>query len=161
MLDLDKLREFVAHVMGCDIEQTRPVPFAGWEVAEALWPLNDVLRPRLHQIRSLPYDPRYEAEADDAIARFAWSPDASVWQSTSGLAMRVVLERHIQALMVAVLNASREQPVMWVPSGFPPEQLLGFSMLSMMFRMELAFPVEDRGNYNLSENSMPGSLSIN
>jgi hypothetical protein len=47
---------------GCEI-----VALSGGEVVEAMWPLNDRFKPYLHRIAALPYDARFEREADDVI----------------------------------------------------------------------------------------------
>src|SRR4051812_10391099 len=75
----------------------------GMQVVEALWPMNDVFHKYHDQISAIAYSPEFEAEADQALAAHAhgqfWtisSPSAGAW--------RVLMERHIQSMTLALAN---------------------------------------------------------
>jgi hypothetical protein len=87
----------------------------GQRYMELMWPLNDVFRIRLHEIGSLTYDASFETEADSAIAALPENPSA--WQAASPGAWRVLLERHVQMLEVALANALIGNPLITFPPG--------------------------------------------
>ena len=143
-------------------EEWRQGPFTrldGMEVVEVLWPLNYLFRPHLALVTSLPYVPRLEKAADAAIEAYVfggdWTtsdPPANVW--------RVLLERHIQAQMVALANYSQGQrEVMPLPLALPEAARLRAAMLFFHYAMKLPFPVTDRTKHTWPETGFPGSLS--
>jgi hypothetical protein len=116
----------------------------GWRLVELFWPLNDMFRARLRELRSLSYDPAFEAEADAALIAFSERPDAGAWSSISPGAWRVLLERHQQLLEVALLNEAAGNPVTSLPRGLSEDdQRIGI-MLLLLLRMTLPFPPADR-----------------
>lgn len=112
---------------------------SGDDVLEILWPMNDMFRARLPNIRKLPYDPSFEEEADRIIV--AWSKNESM-EGSDG-AWRVLLERHQQLLVIAMANKVQNNPVTVMPEGLSAqEQLVGLALL-LLLRMKLPFPPRD------------------
>lgn len=130
---------------------------SGWDVVEILWPLNDMFRPRLREIRSLPYDASFEAAADDAIRAFAETPEAATWKTIPAGAWRVLLERHQQLLVVAMANEAAGNPMTVMPAGLSQQDRLAGLMLLLLLRMKLPFPAADRSRTELPEGSPPKS----
>lgn len=121
----------------------------GWRLIELFWPLNDMFRARLPELRSLPYDEAFEGEADAALIAFSERPDASAWASISPGAWRVLLERHQQMLVLAVANEKAGNPMCAIPAGAEEaDQRIGL-MLIWLLRMKLPFPPADRSRLEL------------
>lgn len=116
----------------------------GMQAVEATWSLNDLFRAHWPQITSLPYVARLAGAADNAIESLAfgggWTaqdPPANVW--------RVLLERHVQAQMVAMANyAQGNHAVVPIPAELPPGAWQGAVLLFLHYAMKLPFPVADR-----------------
>lgn len=117
---------------------------SGMEVVEALWPLNDLLRPHLADIGTLPYESLHEAEADAAIAGYV-AHGAKAWANLSAGVWRVLMERHQQALVVASANeAAGNAAFMTIPAALPKASLQGAAMIYLLYGMTLPFPVKPR-----------------
>lgn len=143
-MDQVLLFEYFKTILGEDWKQRKPVPLSGWDVVEALFPLNDEFRKNYIQFRSLPYLPELEAQADAAQKQFVFE---GRWGLLGIETFRVILERHQQALTVAMLNEAAGNPVMSVPEGLPKNARTGAAILFLLQKMKLPFPVEDRGAY--------------
>lgn len=157
MKNMELFSAYVARVMGKPLEETAPVFLSGDEVAEALWPLNERFRLNFEQIRSISYNASFEAEADSAIeAEALHSKD---WSDVSAEAWRVLLERHTQAVMMAVVNQLHGNPLMPVPEGLPRSARTISAMLFLMYEMKLPYPVADRSDFELPEGAAPISLT--
>lgn len=125
-------------------EWGQPHNLSGMDVVAALWPLNNLLRPHLGDVGQLAYDSRYEVEADSAIEGFITHGKAA-WVNLSAGVWRVLIERHLQALVVASANeAAGSHTVMTVPVDLPETSLLGAAMIYMLHGMKLPFPVKKR-----------------
>ena len=109
------IRELAEAALKRPLEACRPLPLSGWQAVEALWPLNDRFRPKLHMIRSIGYDPAHEREADQAIEALLLAQ--SDWGDVTANAWRVLLERQQQGLAVALLVERSGRPLMSVPEG--------------------------------------------
>lgn len=133
------------------------VQVSGWEATEALWPLNDMFRPCFEQIRCLSYDPRFELDADAAIEQML-QPGALDWSGNSPGAWRVLLERHQQAIMVALANEFAGNLLLPVPRSFNLKQRTVFVALFLLHSMELPFPVEDRSGFSIPQGALPINL---
>lgn len=144
----DLFKRFIEHVLGHP-PTGKPLFLSGMEVVEALWPLNEVFRPRFWIIQSLPYDAAFEPEADAAIEAFVFAPSKDAWNSFSAGAWRVLLERHKQAMVVAAANEAAGNPLMPIPQGFPESARLGAAMCFLLHQMKLPFPPEDRSGDQL------------
>jgi hypothetical protein len=148
-------------VMGCSLDDVSAVPVSGWRVVEILWPLNAIFREHIHCIRSIKYRPEFEQEADKAIDLFAADPCAESWASVSPGAWRVLLERHMQIIMVAIANeAAGNATITVLPSGLPEESELPGIMLVLLREMTLLWPPEDRSRLELSDIPPPESLTL-
>lgn len=122
-----------------------------WRVIELLWPLNDMFRARLGDIRALEYNEQYEDEADSAIAAYVKNPGAGAWDEISLGVWRVLLERHQQMLALASYHEATGAPPLKAPAGLgEPDQLL-FLMLVLLGRMKLPLPAADRSQLALPQ----------
>jgi len=108
-------------------------PMSGWRFVELLWPLNDMFRARLPAIRGLPYDASFEAEADAAILALQDRPGAAGWAELSPGAWRVLLERHQQAITLAVMVDAQDKPFLVIPRGLSEDdQRTGAALLVLL-----------------------------
>jgi hypothetical protein len=140
------------------LDSREPAYLGGWQVVEALWPLNQRFRPNLEQIRALPYQREFEREADAAIEAMAFErPDAD-WSGVSAQAWRVLLERQQQGIMLAIVNEIQGNPLMPLPAGFPQDGRTVAAMLFVLYQMPLPFPVGDRSHLELPPGGPPASL---
>lgn len=120
----------------------------GGRYLEIMWPLNDIFRARMHEIRAFPYSPNFEAEADEAISGLVDNP-SSAWENISTGAWRVLLERHAQMIEVAIANMIAGNPLIALPPGpglTDDELRVGLALLWIL-KMKLPFPVRDLSNY--------------
>jgi len=153
------MKQYVQRAVGKPLEALRPEPLSGWDAVEALWPLNDLFRPYLHQIRSLGYDKSFEAEADAAIEALT-TAGASGWSDLSAGAWRVLLERHQQGIAVALANEQAGNPLMPIPSGLMSEQRTIVVALFLLHGMKLPWPAADRTGLELPAGSAQASLRL-
>lgn len=158
MKDIGLFEKLVLQVTGVPLRSQRPVYLSGLQVVEALWPLNEVFRPKLAMIRGLAYDPLFERAADDAIASRALAIPGEEWESLPAGAWRVLLERQQQAIVVALANEKAGNPLMPVPEGFPESARTAAAMLFLLHQMKLPFPVADRSDMTLPAGSAQASL---
>jgi len=114
---------------------------SGAEVVEALWPLNDWFHERIEEISALAYQAEFEADADLAIQRFVEGAGTDAWSSVSPQVLRVLLERHTQAVTLASVNQAEGNPLLPIPRAVPKQAWLGAAMLFLMYQMKLPFPV--------------------
>jgi hypothetical protein len=129
-----------------------PAPITGWQVVEALWPLNEAFRPNYLSVRGLRYQAAYELRADAAIERYL---DNTQWGLVSVETLRVLLERHQQSLMVAMLNEASGNSVMSLPETLPTSALTGAAMIWMLYAMKLPWPPDDRSTSELPTTAHP------
>lgn len=117
-----------------------------------MWPLNDVFRARMPEIGALPYEEKFESEADNAIMRMPDDPK-DAWSNLSPGAWRVLLERHTQMLVVATLNEAAGNPLMQFPPGvaLSEEDMRVALALFWLLEMKLPFPVDDRSHYEFPQ----------
>lgn len=158
MKNMELFRAFVLKATGIPLDAMQPVMLSGWEVVEALWPLNERFRHDIHQIGALPYDAGFEAEADAAIVAAVMEAPGSDWSSLSAGAWRVLLERQQQAITVAAVNEMAGNPLMPVPSELPTSARTGAAMLFLLHEMKLPFPAEDRSGFELPAGAAPATL---
>jgi len=145
-MEFEAAMEFFRRCLGDDWEdEAHPVQLSGAEVAELLWPLNEIFRERLGEIERLEYDPRCHAAADSALDEVAASLDLDVLGAAPAGAMRVLLERHKQMICVAMANEAAENPVTTLPSGLSPHEQRIAVMLLLLRSMELPWPVGGPG----------------
>lgn len=125
----------------------------GVTTAEALWPLNARYMLDFEQIRSVPFDARFAPEADAALEMLADDIEWTVGNISAG-AWRVMLERQLQSISVALLNHLHgNENVVLVPDDFPSSHRTAAAALWLQYAMELPLPVQ-----NLSTFEWPASL---
>ena len=158
MKNFDLFNAFISKVLGKPIDSTTPVMLSGWEVVEALWPLNELFRPNIEQIKSISYDPFFEAELDAALEKEVMRDADAESEAFSPGAWRVFLERQQQAIVLALANEVAGNPVMPIPSELPESARSGAAMLFLLHGMKLPFPVVDRSGFALPQGPAPASL---
>src|ERR1017187_1039188 len=122
----------------------KPRTLSGMDVVAALWPLNDMFRPHMADVGLLPYEPSREAEADAAVEGYVVH-GVSAWANLPASVWRVLMERHLQALVVASTNeAAGNSAFMTVPAALPEASILGAAMIYMLHGMKLPYPVKQR-----------------
>lgn len=155
------VRAYFESVMGKPLDQIPPVSFSGRDVAEIVWPLNEVFRPFLTRIRTISYDPKYEAAADNAIERYVKNPVLATWNNLPGGVWRVLLERHQQLIMMAFASdIAGNTKFTSLPLGLPENARLGGIMLFWLHGMKLPFPIEDRAAFELPSGTSPASMTL-
>lgn len=138
-----------------------PRVFSGMDVVEALWPLNDIFRPYASTIGELPYETRYEADADTAIENYV-AQGAAAWKDLPAGVWRVLMERQQQALVTGVANETAgNQNVMTVPKALPEAAILNVAMIYMMHGMTLPFPVQPRPQSVFQQGDTPVKYLLN
>ena len=157
-MDSDLLRVYCEGVIGKALEETTPVWLSGMEVVDALWPLNARFGANVEQISSLPYEAAYEGEADAAIEALVFDRAGADWGDLSAGAWRVLLERHQQAIAVALDKERVRNPLMPVPAGLPESARTGAALLFLIHRMNLPFPSQDRSGFEVPAGALPASL---
>jgi len=135
-------------------EWGRPRQLSGMDVVAALWPLNDLFRPHMADVGQLPYEAKYEVDADAAIEGFI-GHGVSAWASLPAGIWRVLMERHLQALVVASANeAAGNTAFMAIPNDLPDASIPNAAMIYMLHGMKLPFPVKQR---SVDEFPQPGA----
>lgn len=126
----------------------------GERYLQIMWPLNDMFRARLASIRGIPYDSKFELEADDAIENLVDNP-SDAWSNISDGAWRVLLERHTQMIELAIEHIRIGKHLMTLPPGpgMSDDDLRVGLSLFWLLRMELLFPVRD-----LSRHEFPPAI---
>lgn len=157
--NFDLMIAFIERTLGRPIGALRPVWLSGGDTAAALWELNDLFRANLAQLRTLAYDPAFEAETDVVIEAVVMRYPGATWSALSAGAWRVLLERHQQALVVALANEAAGNPVMQIPEGFPESARTGVAVLFLLHGMTLPFPAADRSGFEVPEGALPETLS--
>lgn len=137
-----------------------PRTLSGMDVVGALWPLNDVFRPHLNDVGRLPYEPQYEAAADNAVQSFVAHGPAA-WAELPAGVWRVLMERHLQALVVASANeVAGNLDFMLVPEEMPDASIPGAAMIYMLHGMTLPFPVKPRSADGFPQPGTPVSRQL-
>ncbi len=126
--------------LGDGWKESPPVRISGRRAIELLWPLNDVFRQRLHKIQDLEYDPLLEPAADGAIDDLAATLDSDVIGAAPAGVLRVLQERHLQLLVVAVANQKAGNTVTQLPSGLSEDQQRAGLALLLLRGMRLLWP---------------------
>ena len=152
---LELIRAYVQQTTGKPLESFRPAPFSGWQVVEALWPLNERFRANLQQIRTIAYDRMFELEADLAVEALVLRGDD--WASISPRAWRVLLERQQQLLAVALMLDRAGQPMTRVPAGQAAGHQSTVAIADVLHGMKLPMPAADRSGFDLPEGALPES----
>lgn len=135
-----------------------PVPVSGWEVVEALWPLNDLFRPNLELIRSMKYESQFGNEVDSALEAAARAGSLDSLGEMSAQAWRVFLERHQQMLVVAMANEIAQNPITLLPMKLTGVNRTLVVALFFLHSMTLPEPPADRSRLGLPEGGPGTSL---
>ena len=129
---------YFARWLGEGWETAPPTELTGQQVAQLLWPLNDLFRPRIRRMSDVPYDPHFSAGADFAIDAAVETLDLARLADADLRSMRVLLERLAQTLTAT--TALRDEPFMEVPADLS-EELQRFAVILIVLRsMELPWP---------------------
>lgn len=120
--------------------------------------MNSVFREHHAQISSLAYQPNLEADADAAIAALVFGQQWTADNPSPGV-WRVLLERHLQSVTVALANErAGNARVVIVPSSLPKALRLQAAMLFLQYQMALPFPAQDRADHAWPQGPLPSSL---
>lgn len=122
-------------------EWGEPRTFTGLQVVEILWPLNDFFRTQLTANLNVAYQAQYEQQADEAIMAYIME-GSDAWHSLPAGVWRVLLERHLQSLMVASANELNNPNFFTMPKALPEASLLGAAMIYLMYQMKPPFAVK-------------------
>ena len=142
----DRFFAWCEHHCQAPVESLQPVKIEDWAIIEALWPLNDSFRPNFAAFSGLHYDPAFEPHADEAIDRYLATGN---WGPVSVETWRVLLERHCQALELAMLKMAEGNLAMSVPAMLPPDALHGAAVLWWLYGMKLPFEPADRSAHEV------------
>lgn len=159
MKNFDLFNAYAEKVLGKPLDSVRPQHLSGWQVVEALWPINEVFRPLISRLRTLSYNADFEEEADAAIELLAENINAWHDATLSAGALRVLLERQQQMIVVACANeAAGNLRVMPIPPGFSANQRTIAAVLFFLHGMKLPFPIIDRTGFEVPSGGPPESL---
>lgn len=150
----DLYAKFLERCLGKSPDGSEILALSGSEVVEAMWSLNDRFKPYLHRIVALPYDARFEREADDAIEALVFK--ACDWNDLSAQAWRVLLERQRQALMFFQLQA--DEPFVPIPAELNPSHYSAAAWLFVLHQWTLPYAVADRSDLATLSNTVPGTI---
>lgn len=158
MQNIELAKTYFESVLDKPLAQMQYVQLGGMRVLEILWPLNDVLRSRLYEIRGIPYSKYLGKEADAAIEAFSVRPVARTWQNLAPEVWRVLLERHHQMLMVAATNEVQGIPLTSIPADLPQDAVLPAVMLLLLHSMRLPWPPGDRSELEMPVDDGPETM---
>ena len=114
------------------------------QVVELLWPLNDLMYEQGAGVLPLRYHSLFEPEANEALLAYIEFPDPRTWSRLSRGCWRVLLERYLQLMTVALARMLVDVPVASLPHGLAEDQKRLGLMLQLMLRMTLPLPIADR-----------------
>lgn len=155
------MEKLVLQETGVPLRSLRPVPMSVNAAAESIWPINKRLQPNLEQISALPYEKRFESQADDAVAALVLTGDE--WLNLPAPVWRVLLERQFQCLQLLALKAAEagswDVPFMSVPEGTEIGLQQCLAVLFLLFDTPLPFPITDRSGSALPSSAVAGPLT--
>jgi len=103
-----------------------------------MWEWNAVFKAKAARLAALSYDPLFEEDADKALLRLTSASPAKAWKRCSTGCWRVLYERHVQMLMLAMTNqAERATMLVQLPAGLDDDQQRTGLALIFMLRMKL------------------------
>lgn len=158
MQNIELAKAYFESILDKPLSQMQFVQLSGMRVLEILWPLNDLFRTRLYEIRGIPYSKYRGSEVDRAIEAFSVEPVEKTWQDLEPQIWRVLLERHHQMLMVAATNEVQGFPLTSIPEDLPQEAVLPAVLLLLLHGMKLPWPPGDRSELELPESDGPESM---
>ena len=153
------LERFFQNRIGQDWKNSQPRRVTPTDALEALWTLNAIYQPNYHLIQSLPFTASYERDADRALEKLAhggaWNerePKPIVW--------RVLLERHIQSMVVVQANELHgSESVAIIPSALPQSFVPLSVALFLQYEMKLILPIGEHLPESLQAGGSPTSFS--
>ncbi len=105
---------------------------------QLMWAWNDVFKAKAARLATLGYDPSFEEDADKALLRLTSATLAEAWRGCSTGCRRILYERHIQMLMLAMTKeAERATFLTHLPAGLDDDQQRTGLALIFMLRMKL------------------------
>lgn len=147
MTRFELIQAYVLQATGQALQTFSPVPLSATTVLQTLWPMHERFRPALYQIRSVAYSPTFEVEANEAIEALLLQGDD--WADLSPGAWRVLLERHQQLLLVALMLERQGKPMSQVPDGVGEAVQSAVAIADLLHSMKLPLPPEDRSAFEL------------
>lgn len=136
---------YMEAALGYPLKEAEMVPISADRVGEILWPLGQVFRPMMPRIEGVEYQSKFEDDADLAIRMYALEGKAETFSALPAPALKVVIERYQQLLVVVVTNRAAQNRMTLLPKGLPERAELSSILLLLLHEMKLPFP--------------PGSLS--
>jgi len=105
---------------------------------QLMWEWNAVFKGKAARLAALGYDPLFEEHADKALLRLTAADPSKAWKRCSTGCWRVLYERHVQMLMLAMTKeAERATFLTHLPAGLDEErQRTGLALICML-RMKL------------------------
>lgn len=159
--DFSALLAFLEQQTGLPENEWTQLPLSPFGLMEALWPMNDVFRPKVIRLKTIRYNSRFEAQADEAVLDFARSLNTKSWESLTSGAWRVLIERHLQMLLVCSANAAANEPVMWtVPHALPKTAYTAAAVLEWWLGMKLLWPPRFSAGLELPEATSQGPIQL-
>lgn len=145
---LHLLNNYCEQTIGQPLQSCRPFGLAGYDTLEYLWPVNEIFKPLLHRLKTVSYREQYETAADEAIRDFVLN-DADLSLLPINV-LRVLLERHQQAILLCVANAMAEnENVIFMPVELSPSARTKFAVVFLWHAMTLPFPVTDESQLDI------------
>lgn len=152
------LSRYFEHHLGPDWQAAGVRFLDGQQTTQALWVHNAQFKTHHAAISSIAYSPAHEAEADRALEALAFGAQWTA-SNPSPATWRVLMERHIQALQVALANELANNPkVVPIPRSLAPAQQAMAAVLFLQWAMVLPWPAADRSGAEWPPSSLGGSL---
>jgi len=103
-----------------------------------MWAWNEVFKAKAARLDAMGYDPLFEEDADKALLRLTSAAPGKAWKRCSTGCWRVLYERHVQMLTLAMTNEVERSPALaFLPAGLSDDQQRTGLALIFMLRMKL------------------------
>ena len=160
MENFDELYAFFMVATDLAEDEWTPLKLSPDDLTEALWPMNDIFKPKLSRLNAMAYSIRFEAEADLAVLEFAQTGKADAFEDRTSGAWRVLAERHVQALTMCMASGAAGEAVIWtIPAQLPDTLRTRAAVLQWWLRMKLPYAPHDRGALVLPSGAVPGPIT--
>jgi hypothetical protein len=105
---------------------------------QLMWGWNTVFKTKAARLAAMAYDPLFEEDADQALLRLTAAPPGKAWKRCSTGCWRVLYERHVQMLTLAMTNEIERAPALaHLPAGLSVDQQRTGLALMFLLRMKL------------------------